>query len=252
MQSAMSYVSDIFDFIVANVPVPACVLDVGCGNGALAKMLVDSGFDVFAVDAHDDAVAKSRALGIQVVQCDFLDCEDKIPKREHGFDCIFFGRSLHHINHPLSEAMAMCDKLLGPDGVIIVDDFDIEAVDKDEAEWLFNLQAVLLSVNAITKHTGFGHDEKTTESPFERWRHNHLYEHKLATGKEMKEPIASRFVIESEQHLPYLYRYIVDNVTDHLLLNRPLIAATTSSWEASRHMKRDKPPVGFRLVARKP
>jgi 2-polyprenyl-3-methyl-5-hydroxy-6-metoxy-1,4-benzoquinol methylase len=40
------------------------LLEVGCGDGALAAMLAADGFEVVAIDAAEDAVARARARGV--------------------------------------------------------------------------------------------------------------------------------------------------------------------------------------------
>ncbi len=52
---------------MAAVPVASRVLDLGCGSGRHAEPLVRLGFDVWACDDRDDAVAASRARVAEVL-----------------------------------------------------------------------------------------------------------------------------------------------------------------------------------------
>lgn len=241
----LSYtIAHTFDFVLENVPLPARLLEVGCGRGELAKALQDSGFDVVAIDADAEAIAATSGLGVQAIQCDFLDCFDQLPNADQGFDCIFFGRSLHHI-HPLEKAVESCARLLAADGVIVVEDFALESITEREVNWLFGLQDVLLATGVLSRRAGFGGVDANV-LPIDLWRSHHLGHHRLSTAEQMKSALVSRFEITSENHAVFMYRYIADNLVQDS--NRNEIAASVAAWEARFQAEADKPPVGVRLV----
>lgn len=84
-------------------------LDIGCGTGQMAKLLVDLGFDVLGVDLAEEAVKKARSR-VPEAQFNVQDIEQDFP--EEKFDLItcklvfafledkqkFFRNVSHHLN----------------------------------------------------------------------------------------------------------------------------------------------------------
>ncbi len=68
------------------------ILDIGCGNGWLANLLIEKGYDVFGVDASVSGIdiAKKRNASrffVQDLTKDDLPCElRKYPLRYHYFN----------------------------------------------------------------------------------------------------------------------------------------------------------------------
>ncbi|MBM4390797.1 MAG: class I SAM-dependent methyltransferase [Deltaproteobacteria bacterium] len=60
---------------IAAVPPPARVLDVGCGDGADASVLVAAGYDVQGIDVSPKMVARARARGLRAE----LGDADRLP-----------------------------------------------------------------------------------------------------------------------------------------------------------------------------
>jgi 2-polyprenyl-6-hydroxyphenyl methylase/3-demethylubiquinone-9 3-methyltransferase len=89
------------------VPRGACVVDVGCGDGMLARVLGD-GVRVIGVDFVDAAVRVARARGVRAVLADLnhadlpfrdgtIDVVTALDVVEHVIDPIAFVRGLHRI-----------------------------------------------------------------------------------------------------------------------------------------------------------
>ena len=71
------------------------ILDLGCGDGALTKKLVDLGCEVVAVDSSAPQVEAARKLGLDA---HVIDAE-ALPFREE-FDAVFSNAVLHWLgNH---------------------------------------------------------------------------------------------------------------------------------------------------------
>lgn len=84
-------------------------LDIGCGTGQMAKLLVDLGFDVLGVDLAEEAIKKARS-GVSGAQFNVQDIEQDFP--EGKYDLItcklvfaflqdkqkFFHDVAHHLN----------------------------------------------------------------------------------------------------------------------------------------------------------
>jgi len=66
------------------------ILDVGCGDGALTRKIVERGTDVVGVDNSPELVAAARAIGLEV---DLIDAADMTFNAE--FDAAFSNAALH-------------------------------------------------------------------------------------------------------------------------------------------------------------
>lgn len=132
------------DFVTANLPRGAArVLEVGCGDGALAAWLQADGLEVVAIDSDADAVAAAKAAGVDARRTAW-------PAPVDGsFDAILFTRSLHHI-HQLDEAVAAAAQALRPGGRIIVEDFRAEGGSARSARWFGELAQSLIVQQAVT------------------------------------------------------------------------------------------------------
>src|SRR5271169_3913494 len=102
------------------------VLEVGAGRGHLARRLQADGFEVTALDLA--LPTRDESCGVRWVQGDFLSFEDA------PVDAVLFTASLHHIS-PLATALDRARQLLTPGGVLVIDDFDLEAPDEGTARW---------------------------------------------------------------------------------------------------------------------
>jgi len=68
------------------------VLDLGCGDGTLARRLMDAGCDVTAVDASPELVAAARAAGVEAAVGDA-----RALAYDEEFDAVFSNAVLHWI-----------------------------------------------------------------------------------------------------------------------------------------------------------
>lgn len=216
-------------FLLGALPPGSRVLEVGCGRGHTAAALAAAGHDVTALDIELCDLAE--AAGVRFVERDFLKYEAP------PFDALAFTASLHHIT-PLADVIARAHALLRPGGVIIVDDFDLEAPDAATLHWYYDTQALLVAAGAYPAHrVDVAHDDI-----LERWTHAHHHEHRLHTGAEMRAEIAARFEIERFERGPYLYRYIAHAV--------PALGETLRDIETRGIADGRYAAVGLQIVAR--
>jgi hypothetical protein len=98
------------------------VLEVGAGNGELARALRSARYDVLAIDPgseKDDVRAVALA-----------DLEEP----PGSFAAAVAVVSLHHID-PLDESCRRLGELVGLRGALVIDEFDVAAFDVGAAEW---------------------------------------------------------------------------------------------------------------------
>jgi SAM-dependent methyltransferase len=211
------------------------VLDVGCGDGAIAKVLLERGYQVSAIDLSEEAVAKAQAAGVPAKVANLLEFSGD------QFDLILMSRSLHHI-HPVESAVAKIGSLLKPGGILVVDEFAPELMDLRTALWIYGLKSVL---QAEAHHTGHGlHLENGSipADPIAHWREHHFGKHHVTESGELLRALKGRFKISSEERGPYLYRYLMDDV-DYEQGRR------LAEWETRLCLAGLITPIGLSIVA---
>jgi trans-aconitate methyltransferase len=91
------------------------ILDLGCGDGALTKVLIETGADVVGVDGSPEMVASARAAGVDANVVDGhalpFDCE---------FDAVFSNAALHWMTRP-DEVIAGVARALKPGGRFVAE-----------------------------------------------------------------------------------------------------------------------------------
>jgi SAM-dependent methyltransferase len=101
---------------------PARVLEVGCGDGRLARELDELGHQVVAIDPAAPPGAIFQAVSLK-------EFADPAP-----FDAVVASRSLHHI-HDLSGGLSKLQRLLVPGGQLIVVEHAFDRLDEPTAGW---------------------------------------------------------------------------------------------------------------------
>jgi 2-polyprenyl-3-methyl-5-hydroxy-6-metoxy-1,4-benzoquinol methylase len=92
------------------------VLEIGCGLGFFSVQFKEKGGNVLGVDVDEKSlVYLTREHGIQTTQVDV----DSQPLPGGGFDLIFIGEVLEHINDPAGLVRKVADAL-DPDGTAIL------------------------------------------------------------------------------------------------------------------------------------
>ena len=108
------------------------ILEIGCGNGELARRLMDDGFEVVAIDSDRTCVEEAMAAHVDARLMDW-------PANVDGaFDAVLFTRSLHHID-PLDKAVEAASAAVRSGGRIIVEDFQAEGGSERSSAWFAQL-----------------------------------------------------------------------------------------------------------------
>jgi ubiquinone/menaquinone biosynthesis C-methylase UbiE len=106
-------------------PQPRC-LEIGCGQGALTRLLVERyGARMIASDADPDqvAVAQERLADLEG-QVEFRVVDGRaMPFEDARFDALFSFEVLHHIPGGWRQVIAEAARVLMPDGWFVVTDF---------------------------------------------------------------------------------------------------------------------------------
>jgi SAM-dependent methyltransferase len=98
------------------------VLEVGCGDGRLARALDEVGYGVVAIDPAAPEGAIFQALSLE-------EFADPAP-----FAAVVASRSLHHI-HDLSGGLSKLRRLLVPGGRLIIVEHAFDRLDERTAGW---------------------------------------------------------------------------------------------------------------------
>jgi SAM-dependent methyltransferase len=114
---------DVLQFVASQLPTaPARVLEVGCGDGRLARELDELGHQVVAIDPAAPRGAIFQAVSLE-------EFADPAP-----FDAVVASRSLHHI-HDLPGGLAKLHRLLVPGGLLILVEHAFDRLDEPTARW---------------------------------------------------------------------------------------------------------------------
>jgi SAM-dependent methyltransferase len=167
-------------FVRGSLPTPpASVLEVGAGDGELARHLRGSGYDVLAIDpASESAEVVPVAL-------------HELPEPPEPFDAAVAVVSLHHVE-PLRESCERLSALVRPGGRLIIDEFDVERFDERAAAWW------------IAQRTAVGEPPEHAPAALVE----HYREHLSGLARVMDE-LADGFAMGEPVRVPYLHRWWV-------------------------------------------
>ena len=107
--------------ILQAIPKGAKVLEVGAGEGELARTLATAGYEVIAVD-------REQRSTFPTLICDFADYD----AAGDTFDCVVASLVLHHAPD-LEQMLVKMRALLKPGGIVAIDDYGWEILDEAEA-----------------------------------------------------------------------------------------------------------------------
>jgi SAM-dependent methyltransferase len=195
--------ADVIAYVRSSLPgPPARVLEIGAGDGSLAAVLRDAGYDVVAIDpAGTDPV-------LPVALADY----EAAPR---SFDAAVAIVSLHHVV-PLGHSLRHLAGLVRRGARLVVDEFDGWAYDERAAEWWL------------------GHAGEQDHSAQEIIAGLREHVHPLAA---IREALTSWFDVGEPVLGPYLYRWKIDPALrgeEEDLIARGEIPATGARFVAVR------------------
>jgi SAM-dependent methyltransferase len=194
-------------------PPPASVLEVGCGEGELARELEQAGYRVLAIDPEAPAGPIFRSVRLE-------EFDEVGP-----FDAVVASLSLHHIGD-VGAAVSKIAALLAPEGVFVLNEWDRDRFTGTTARWYFHQRQALAVLGR--EHAEI---EPTFEDWWTEWRERRSDVHPY---KAMRPELDRQFSERLFEWVPYLYGYRLGGEVEPL--ERALIG--TGEIEA----------VGFRYV----
>jgi SAM-dependent methyltransferase len=173
--------AEVLAFVRANLPPPPVrLLEIGAGDGALARALADAGYAVLAIDP-EPAGANVRRAALR-----------ELDEPAASFDAALAITSLHHVE-PLEGSLTHLAQLMAPGGVLVVDEFDVAAFDERAAAWW------------LQERHALGAAEHASAADLVGEHRAHL--HPLARIVAALEP---HFDVGAPIRGPYLYRWDLD------------------------------------------
>ena len=95
------------------------ILDVGCGSGGLARLLVEEGAEVIGVDPNPQALTTARTR-VPAAQFEEASAE-ALPFEDAVFDVVLVVNALHHVPlDAMDRAVAEAARVARPGGWLIV------------------------------------------------------------------------------------------------------------------------------------
>lgn len=106
--------------LIVDAPIGSRVLDAGCGNGALARLLVERGYRVVGIDLSKSGVALARSV-CPAARFEVLPADETMRKRlgESDFDVVVAVELIEHLYAPQSLLQGSLEALR-PGGKLIL------------------------------------------------------------------------------------------------------------------------------------
>jgi SAM-dependent methyltransferase len=185
---------------------PTRVLEVGCGDGELARTLARVGYSVTAIDPQAPEGPIFRRTRIE----EFTD-----PAQ---FDHIVAILSLHHVED-LGMAVSNMAELLRAGGTLVVVEFAWDRIDEATAEWALERLPVAspkekpswLGRRCQEWARGGGRETRVrAESYFAEWASEEGFHSSLL----IRDELGRRFVERFFEWVPYLYPELREDVSE--------------------------------------
>jgi len=93
------------------IPIGSNVLDIGCGNGVISKMIADS---------LKCKVTGTDILDYRTTEIDFCQIKDegKLPFKDNAFDMVMFNDVLHHMPYEMQPKIILEAMRVGKETII--------------------------------------------------------------------------------------------------------------------------------------
>jgi SAM-dependent methyltransferase len=171
------------EFVLANLPpAPARVLEVGCGNGDLARALDEAGYDVVAIDPAAPDGPIFRRIKLE-------DLEE-----DERFDAVVAARVFHHMGENLEPNLERVARALEGGGPFVADEFGPDRLDGPTADWYEGQRRILAAAGRGNERPGAA-----------EWEAHHS---SVTASDVLLAAFRRRFEQRSYEEFPYLWRYL--------------------------------------------
>ena len=179
-------------FVLAHLPpVPARVLEVGCGEGALARALARAGYAITAIDPQAPEGPLFRRVRLE-------ELDDPGP-----FDAVVASLSLHHVEN-LPAALDRMAALLRARGVLVLNEFAKDRLDRPTAEWYFARRGALAAA-------GGKEVPASLDACLREWEDDHA---ELHGYEAMRAALDARFRERFFAWVPYLHHELAQAASE--------------------------------------
>lgn len=188
-------------FVLASLPPGAKrVLEVGCGDGAVALILAQAGLEVTALDSDADAVARARERGIDARLASW-------PESVAGrFDAVLFTRSLHHMPR-LDDSVAAAFESLADGGRVVVEDFAYDEAPEAALRWFRSVARIAAaSGSATAPQSSLASLLECGDPVGAWWRREH--DHDLHSASALEGALRARAAAVQRTDAAYYFRYL--------------------------------------------
>ncbi|WP_417327292.1 methyltransferase domain-containing protein [Halarcobacter sp.] len=98
------------------------ILELGCGNANMTKMIAENGFDRQIIACEVDEIQHEKNLKEKIDNIEFIlaGAED-IPLEDNSIDFVFMFKSFHHIpKNMMQKALSEIKRVLKPNGIAYI------------------------------------------------------------------------------------------------------------------------------------
>ena len=144
-----------FDFILSQLTPKSRVLDLGGGNGVLAKKLLRAGHEPVVIDISNEAVAQCQEKGIMAYTAKIPDELVDIRIEANSVDAIIATEFFEHLKpSDMQTTLAWCAEKLKPNGKLLcaVPDEVLTPEEHDEHEVVFDRERLQTFLRMKFKH----------------------------------------------------------------------------------------------------
>jgi ubiquinone/menaquinone biosynthesis C-methylase UbiE len=178
------------------------LLEIGCGEGALAAALNQAGLEVVAIDSDANMVSEARSRGVDARQAEWPNFADG------PFDAVLFSRSLHHVR-ALDASIAAAWSAVGDHGRVIVEDFLAEGASPRSDAWFHSFALLMHRSGQLPRPTDFLQQcmgLATAESD--------AHDHDLHPSTAIEAALAAAAVTLRCEGAAYYFRYLMPALDD--------------------------------------